>query len=211
MRVMLRSIAPVVSALFLAGSLAAQERPEVQEARTHTGQVTEADSARVSEGYFTGADGLRLFYRAVGDRGDTLVVLHGGPGMDMEYLWPDLVPLATDHTLIHYDQRGGGRSELPEDTTLLAIEYHIRDLEALRKHFGIGRLTILAHSFGPALAALYAIDHPDRVEGMIFIGPVPPRRGGFFDRYSANLASRLQPEEQKRIGELWPTRRTYRS
>jgi proline iminopeptidase len=131
--------------------------------------------------------------------------------MDMEYLWPDLVPLATDHTLIHYDQRGGGRSELPEDTTLLAIEYHIRDLEALRKHFGIGRLTILAHSFGPALAALYANDHPDRVEGMIFIGPVPPRRGGFFDRYSANLASRLQPEEQKRIGELWPTRRTYRS
>jgi proline iminopeptidase len=167
-------------------------------------RVGRSDSAPVSEGYFTGAEGLRLFYRVAGDRGDTLVVLHGGPGMDMEYLWPDLMPLATDHTLIHYDQRGGGGSGLPEDTTLLSIEYHVRDLEALRQYFGLGRLTILAHSYGPALAALYAIDHPDRVERMVFVGPVPPRRGDFFDRYSENLATRLQPEEQERLGELWP-------
>lgn len=35
----------------------------------------------VTEGYFRGADGVRLFYRKVGKEKKTVVFLHGGPGL----------------------------------------------------------------------------------------------------------------------------------
>ena len=36
------------------------------------------------EGYFTGAEGVRLFYRVAGNSGDVIVFLHGGPGLGID-------------------------------------------------------------------------------------------------------------------------------
>lgn len=146
------------------------------------------------------ADGIRLWYDEVG-QGSPIVVIHGGPGMDHSTLEADLVPLQKRHRLIYYDQRGGGRSSLPDDPTLLSIDRHVDDLEALRKHLGLEKMTIVGHSFGPAIAALYAIRYPQRVEKMIFIGPIPPRKGKFFEEFGANLMERLGPENRKRADE----------
>src|SRR5215470_106130 len=108
--------------------------------------------ARPAEGTIA-ADGATLYYRMVGSGPDLLVVIHGGPGMDMGYLRADLAPLAERHTLLFYDQRGGGRSQLlPDDAALYTMQRHAADLEALRVHFGLERMTLLAHSFGPAIA-----------------------------------------------------------
>jgi len=63
-------------------------------------------------------------------------------------------------------------------------------------------MTILAHSFGPAIAALYAIRYPQHVDRMIFLGPIPPRKGKFFDEFGATMAQRLTAEQQKRGEEL---------
>lgn len=146
-------------------------------------------------------DGVRIFHRSVGS-GSPIVVIHGGPGMDHESLAADLEPLAATHRLVFYDQRGGGRSSLPERDELLTIDHHVRDLEALRHHLGLDRMTLLAHSFGPAIAALYAAEHPDRVERMIFLGPIPPRRSTFFEDYGAELNARLSNGQRKRLDEL---------
>ena len=51
----------------------------------------------------------RLFVREVG-QGTPLVVLHGGPSLDLGYLLPELDDLADTFRLITYDQRGRGRS-----------------------------------------------------------------------------------------------------
>lgn len=71
-----------------------------------------------AQGYLTGAGGAQIFYQVVGSGDDTVVVVHGGPGAGINDSRPDLEPLAKSHVVIFYDQRGGGRSELP-DTTLL--------------------------------------------------------------------------------------------
>jgi proline iminopeptidase len=97
-------------------------------------------------------DGVHLFVEQRG-HGSPIIVIHGGPGMDHGSLSADLVPLERRHRLIYYDQRGGGRSTLPADTSLLTIEHHVDDLEALRKQLGLEKVTLLAHSFGPAIAA----------------------------------------------------------
>lgn len=158
-----------------------------------------ASPGQPPEGRIPG-DGAQLFYRMIGAGPDVLVMIHGGPGMDMGYMVPDFQPLAERHRLLFYDQRGGGRSELlGNDAALYTMARHVADLEALRRHFGLGRMTLVAHSFGPAIAASYAIAHPDRVARMIFIGPVPPRAGDMWTRYAANLDGRLTPEERAEL------------
>lgn len=155
-----------------------------------------------SEGRIAG-DGAALFYRMVGSGPDVLVMIHGGPGMDSGYMVPDFAPLAAHHRLLFYDQRGAGRSEiLKDDPALFTMAHHVADLEALRVQFGIERLTLVAHSFGPALAASYAIAHPDRVARMIFLGPVPPRAGDMDKRYGATLEGRLTAEQRAEMTRL---------
>lgn len=46
--------------------------------------------------------------------GPTLLVMHGGLGLDHTYLRPWLDPLADDLRVVYYDHRGNGRSERPE-------------------------------------------------------------------------------------------------
>jgi proline iminopeptidase len=126
-------------------------------------------------GFATGADGVRLFYRIEGSGPDTVVVLHGGPALGLAYLAPDLEPLGREHTLLFYDQRGVGRSWSERDVDL-SVDRHVEDLEALRSHFGIGRLRLVGHSWGAMLAARYAAAYPDRVERMLFIDPMVPAK-----------------------------------
>ena len=139
-----------------------------------SGCPSEPAAVPETDGYLTGAEGARLYYQVLGDASDTVVVLHGGSGAAIGSIRPAVEPLARDFTLILYDQRGGGRSELPEDTTLLRARYHVADLEAVRQHFGLERMKLLAHSFGPLIVARYARDRPDRIERMVFHGATGP-------------------------------------
>jgi len=146
-------------------------------------------------------DGVRLWTAEEG-KGSPVIVIHGGPGMDHGSLAADLAPLAKHHRVIYYDQRGGGRSTLPADSSLLTIDHHVQDLEALRQHLGLEKVTLIAHSFGPAIAAQYAIRYPEHVERMVFLGPIPPRKGKFFEEYGATLGKRITDEQRKRAEEL---------
>jgi proline iminopeptidase len=146
-------------------------------------------------GYVTVSDGARLFYKTSGTPGqgvDTIIAIHGGPGLDLGTIYNDMaVMFGARHFVIYYDQRGGGRSDLPTDTTRLFAPRQIQDLDDLRKHFKLERVTLVAHSYGPLLAASYAIAHPANVKQMIFFGPVPPRKGEFNQRYGRNFSARL--------------------
>jgi proline iminopeptidase len=148
-------------------------------------------------GYVTVSDGARLFYRTSGHPGpgiDTLIAIHGGPGLDLGTIYNDLALMFGDrHVVIYYDQRGGGRSELPADTTRLFAARQIQDLDDLRKHFGLQRVTLVAHSYGPLLAGSYAIAHPANVQKMMLArGPVPPRKRRLL-RVWAQRAARRRP------------------
>ncbi len=120
------------------------------------------------EGYIKSKDGVELHYQIIGSGTDTVVVLHGGPGFDKGYLAPDLEPLGKSNVVIFYDQRGSGKSTLVTDTAIINIDAHITDLEAVRQHFSMGKLSIIGHSWGALLAARYALHHPEQVHKIIF-------------------------------------------
>ncbi|HXH37018.1 MAG TPA: alpha/beta hydrolase [Thermoanaerobaculia bacterium] len=160
-----------------------------------------AASSLSAQHFADAGDGVRLWYSESGT-GSPVIVIHGGPGMDHDSLSADLAPLRLHHRVIEYDQRGGGRSTLPADEALLTLEHHVNDLEALRQHLGLKKVTLLAHSFGPAIAARYAIRYPERIERMIFLSPIPPLKGKFFEEVGGSLMARLTDEQIKRSDEL---------
>ena len=134
-------------------------------------------------------DGVRLHTRRVGSD-PPVVVLHGGPGADYAYLLPQYDRLAHGRALLFYDQRGGGRSPVARDVPV-GWQEHVADLEALRKHWAIDRLTLLGYSWGGLLAVLYVLEHPDRVGRLALVAPAPLTarwREEFERRLSARLA-----------------------
>lgn len=130
----------------------------------------------VTDGYLEGANGMRLYYRKVGDRDSMAVLLHGGPGSNINAVWPDLRPLSQWRTIVMYDQRGGGRSQLVREPAELTANHHVRDLEALRVNLGLSRFALIGESWGAGLAVLYAASYPQHVERLLLIGPMPPTR-----------------------------------
>src|SRR5688572_6226071 len=127
-----------------------------------------------SEGYILTPDKVRIFYKIEGKGSETLVVVHGGPGNSLESVRPDFEPLAKGRRVIYYDQRGQGRSELIKDGKKLGYKQHVADLEAVREHFKLGKMSLIGNSWGGLLISLYAVVHPDRIERMILDSPAAP-------------------------------------
>jgi proline iminopeptidase len=125
------------------------------------------------EGYFPGADNVRLFYRMVGAGKETIVFLHGGPGLGIEDGALDLEAVAASgFRFIELNERGGGHSELVSDKAKLGIDYYVRDLEALRQYFKLEKMNLVGLSWGAAIVALYASEYPQYVNRIIFLSPM---------------------------------------
>ena len=162
--------------------------------------LAHAQRGAAREGFLDGADGVNLFYRQAGS-GPPAVLLHGGPGSNMNGIAPDLEPLAKLRSLVLYDQRGGGRSEIITDASRLTATHHVRDLEALRSGLGLRRVALIGESWGAGLAILYAAAHPDRVERLLLIGPMPPTRAMLnrrMDESDAAMGFRKRLDEVRR-------------
>jgi len=107
---------------------------------------------------FIDVPGGRLWYRSNGDsHGDRLplVALHGGPGMQHDYLLP-LTALAEERRVILYDQLDCGRSDHPGDPANWTLEHYLAEIEYLRHALGLGRFHLFGNSWGGSLAAVYA-------------------------------------------------------
>jgi proline iminopeptidase len=153
-------------------------------------------------------DGFSLHYRVVGARGPHVVVLAGGPGLDVDYM--DSVTaggLCEEHRCVLLDQRGTGRSVLPRlDETTINWDAYLGDLEALRTHLGVEQLTLLGHSWGMTYALAYAGAYPNRVRGVVVLGTAPIT-ADFMQLFGDNRSSRLHPSEREALA-VWsdPTR-----
>lgn len=141
-------------------------------------------------GFVDAENGVKLYYRLLGSGSDPVVLIHGGPGFTSDYLADDLTAMARRHSLFVYDQRGIGRSTLVTDSTALAAQRYVEDLEAIRKHLGLEQLTLLGHSWGVAPATLYAMQYPERVRRMILVGAIPAERSGLVSAFQAMAAAR---------------------
>ena len=162
--------------------------------------------AQAREGYITADDGTKLFYKIEGTGPQILVVVHGGPGGSLESVRPDFARLAQGRTVIYYDQRGNGRSDLIDDEERVGLKYQIADLDAVRRHFKLEKMALLGNSWGGFLISAYAAAHPDRIERLILDAPAPPRieqLAQMANDLNRRVEQRVSETEHRRIGRLY--------
>lgn len=192
-------VGPAILAAGLLSFLAACSGPE----RELDAEGSSEPEAR--QGFVEAEVDVQLFYQLVGTGPDTMVVIHGGPGFSMDYFRADLEPLGDSLTLIFYDQRGTGRSTLVSDSAHLAASWFAEDLDAVRSHFGLERLSLLGHSWGAGVAALYAMQYPARVDRMLIVGGVPLHQELLTTGFETMQANR-DSSEIRRMEELFEDR-----
>ena len=92
----------------------------------------------------------------------------------LEYDWESpvwrywLEGLGQSHSVVRYDERGCGLSD--KDVGDPSIEQWVSDLETVVEAAAIERFTLLGISQGAAIAIVYAVRHPERVERMVLYG-----------------------------------------
>ena len=129
---------------------------------------TKSPSARVypiREG-FVDAHGVLIYYWEIG-RGTPLMVVHGGPGASHDYFLPYLLPLARHNRLIFIDERGSGKSEKLDDVSQYTVENMVEDCEAVRQALGLGKISLLGHSYGGVVAQAYALKYQKSLSHLI--------------------------------------------
>jgi proline iminopeptidase len=125
---------------------------------------------QTSEGYVTMQDGVRLYFQRIGNGAEVVVIPNGLCFFD------DFRHLGDWRTLIFYDVRNRGRSDTVTEPAKLArgIQQDVDDLDVLRRHFGIGRLDVIGHSYIGLMVALYAMKYAPHVGRVVIIGPAQP-------------------------------------
>lgn len=121
---------------------------------------------------FTGRkklNGADLFVTIKG-KGETIVVIHGGPGLNQSYFKPHLDELEKKFRVIYYDQRASGQSATPSADSI-SMQFFVDDLEALRLHLKLEKLNVIAHSWGAVLFTNYAIKFPQHVNRVMLVSP----------------------------------------
>lgn len=169
--------------------------------------VTSAPGATIEDGVgrLTTDDGVEIYYHALGE-GPNVLVVHGGPGFPPAEPWAVAETLADRYRFVFYDQRGSGRSDRPIDsfatrswrknaatlTDALGIEVQLADIERFRLALGDEQITIVGHSYGGFLAALYAAEFSDSVDRLVLISPatvvtMPNDENNLYDTIRAEL------------------------
>jgi proline iminopeptidase len=100
--------------------------------------------------------GYNLNVEEVGS-GFPLVVLHGGPGADHTMFRPYLDSLGDEYRVLYVDERGQGRSDRVDPTTL-SLEVFARDVDLLAEALGLQEFALLGHSFGAIIATYHATE-----------------------------------------------------
>lgn len=145
------------------------------------------DLPPVREGFVTTEDGVRLYYRVVGDGEPTViapVALFHADRLD---------PIARGRRLVLYDPRGRGRSDAV-DTSEVSLEYQLRDLDAVREAVGAERVALIGWSGLGMELFVYAWRHPDRVTRLVQLAPVPPRQTPYMEQMVENRRARIDAD-----------------
>ena len=92
--------------------------------------------------------------------GPALVVLQGGPGLTSRSVAPIADLLQDNFRVIRFEHTGWNVRDVLEQ------------IDAVRDGLGEQRWFVLGHSWGAALASLYATAYPDRVRGVVLAHPL---------------------------------------
>jgi len=106
-----------------------------------------------------------------GARGPHMLMVHGF--LSSRSQWRVNLPaLQRSARPVLLELLGHGRSPAPADPEPYAVASYIAAFEAIRRELGAERWIVCGQSFGAGLAIQYAIEHPERVMGLVFTNSI---------------------------------------
>ena len=155
-----------------------------QQAREVVADLTRiAAPSGIQESYKTRIGGIEQWLNVRGqDRANPLLLfVHGGPASPASpSLWQFQRPLEEYFTIVHWDQRGAGKTYNESDPEAISDSIHISRYvddaievaEHLRQRYGKQKLVLAAHSWGTIIGFQAALKRPDLFYAYVGMGQV---------------------------------------
>lgn len=122
-----------------------------------------------AESKFIQVEDARVHFVIKGS-GRPVVLIHGNPGSCED--WARLyTPLATHFCAFAFDRPGHGHSDRSNQNGNVTVEVQARLLNSALAQLGVERPILVGHSWGGALALIYALSYPDDVSGLVLLAP----------------------------------------
>jgi 3-oxoadipate enol-lactonase len=147
-------------------------------------------------------NGVRLYYEVEGD-GPPLLLVSGLGASSLA--WATAVPrLAADHTVVTFDNRGTGRSEVPAGP--YAIDDMADDAAALLDHLGLGPVAAVGWSLGGSVLQSMLIRHDRLLSRAVLLNAFPsytPVQDAWLDAGLAMRRAGVDPVAIGIVGMPW--------
>ena len=143
---------------------------------TWTPKIKGENSISMLEQVEINGTGHEVMIRGVDRTNPILIFVHGGPGCsEIPYVRKYQKELEQHFTVVHYDQRGSGKSyHFFEDYSNLTTDVLVDDLLALRdyvsKELNQEKVILIGHSFGTYIGMKAAAKAPTQFHAYIGIG-----------------------------------------
>ena len=122
----------------------------------------------------------RLYARDHPGAEPAIVLMHGFP--DDLHLYDRLVPELAGRRVVSFDFLGWGASDKPGGYPYTAAN-QTGDLDAVVEHLGLDPVVLVAHDASGPPAINWALDHPERIAGLVLL-----------NTYYANMPGLRSPE-----------------
>ena len=123
---------------------------------------------------FVERDGVRVFWESYGEGEQTVLFL---PTWTLAHsrVWKAQIAYFARHfRVIAFDPRGNGRSDRPSEVSAYAESEFMQDAIDVMDACGVERVIAVTLSTGAQRGMLLAAEHPERVDGMVFVGALFP-------------------------------------
>ena len=127
--------------------------------------------------------------------GPRVLAIHGGPGMNYDYLDDAVMELATRYQVATFQQRGLAPStERGEFTVAEAVQ----DVAAVLDGLGWDTAYLMGHSWGGHLAFHVAVGIPERLAGVLSVDPLGAVGDGGAEAFGAEILARVPEASRER-------------
>jgi pimeloyl-ACP methyl ester carboxylesterase len=135
----------------------------------------------------------------IAGEGPHVLAVHGGPGMNYDYLDDAVAELATRYRVAMFQQRGLPPSTEAGDFT---VDEAVADIVAVLDGLGWDTAYLMGHSWGGHLVFQAAVDIPHRLDGVLSVDPLGAVGDGGMEAFAAEMAARVREEDRERAREL---------
>lgn len=151
---------------------------------------------------------LEVMIRGTDKHNPVIIFVHGGPGCsEIPYVRKYQDILEEHFTIVHYDQRGSGKSyHFLEDYSDISTDLHVEDLLALTdyisKELSQEKVLLIGHSFGTYIGMKATDKSPEKFVAYIGIGQVSNSIDSEMDSLEYTMNQAQQAGKQKDVDRL---------